>query len=249
MTASARGAAAALIAVLLVWEAAAALFGVDPHTLPAPSAIAEAIADEREVLLPALAVTAGEAVAGLLAALVLGVVLGLLVAELRAAAIVLEPLLVLSQTVPVIALAPLLVTWLGFGALPKVLVVTLIAVFPVVVSVVTGVRQADAALRELVAGAGGGVWRRLRMVSFPAAVPAMLGGARIAALLVVPGAVAAELIGATDGLGRLLLIYDRDGRVVLTFACVALLAALGLALYAAVSGVERLLASRGLTPT
>lgn len=247
MTASVRGAIAALVVLLAGWEAMSALLAIDPGTLPAPSAIAGAIVEERSVLLPALGVTAAEAITGLIAALVLGVALGLLIAELRPAATVLEPVLVLSQTVPVIALAPLLVTWLGFGALPKVIVVTLIAVFPIVVSVVTGVRQADEALRELVAGAGGRAWRRLRMVSLPAAVPAMLAGARIAALLVVPGAVAAELVGATDGLGRLLLIYDRDGRVVLTFACVALLAALGLALYAAVTAVDRVLRERGLS--
>lgn len=248
MTTSVRGAAATLIIVLALWEAATRLFGIDPQTLPAPSEIGRAIADQRSVLLPALQVTATEAIAGLLIALVAGVVLGILVAEARPLAAVLEPLLVLSQTIPVIAIAPLLVTWLGFGALPKVLVVTLIAVFPIVVAVVTGVRQADDALRELVTGAGGGARRRLRIVSLPAAVPAMIGGARIASLLVVPGAVAAELVGATDGLGRLLLIYDRDGRVVLTFACVALLAALGLVLWTTVTAVERWLRTRGLAP-
>ncbi len=237
---------AALIAMLGAWEAACALFEVDPTTLPAPSDAWAAIVDQQAVLLPALRVTALEAVAGLGAALLLGGLIGVLMAAFRPVRATLEPVLVVSQTIPVIAIAPLLVTWLGFGIAPKILVVTLIAVFPVIVAVAQGVRQADSAIDELLRGAGAGRWRRLRIAELPAAVPAMLAGARVSALLVVPGAVAAELVGATDGLGRLLLIYDRDGRTELTFACVLLLAALGLALWTIVSGMDRWSAKRGL---
>lgn len=236
----------AVVILLGLWEGACALFEVDPTTLPAPSDAWAAIVDARDVLLPALGVTATEAVVGLAVALVVGSLLGLLMAAFSPVRAILEPTLVVSQTIPVIALAPLLVTWLGFGLAPKILVVTLIAVFPVIVAVAQGVRQADASARELLRGAGAGRWRTLRLLELPAAVPAMVAGARVSALLVVPGAVAAELVGATDGLGRLLLIYDRDGRTELTFACVLLLAALGLALWALVSAVDALLARRGL---
>lgn len=236
----------ALVLLLGAWEAACQLWDVPPTTLPAPSDAWGALQDSRDILLPALGVTATEAGLGLLAALVVGTLLGLIMAIARPVRSTLEPVLVISQTVPVIALAPLLVTWLGFGIEPKILVVTLIAVFPIVVAVSTGVRQADAAVDELLRGAGAGRWRRLRLVELPAAVPALLSGARVSALLVVPGAVAAELVGATDGLGRLLLIYDRDGRTTLTFAAVLLLAALGLALWAAISALDTLLTRRGL---
>lgn len=237
---------AALVVMLGAWEAACALFAVDPSTLPAPSDAWAAFADQQDVLLPALGVTATEALVGLGAALVVGSLLGLLMAASRPVRAALEPVLVVSQTIPVIALAPLLVTWLGFGLAPKILVVTLIAVFPIIVAVAQGVRQADDAARELLRGAGAGRWRTLRLLELPAAVPAMVQGARVSALLVVPGAVAAELVGATAGLGRLLLIYDRDGRTELTFACVLLLAALGLLLWALVSAVDAVLARRGL---
>ena len=236
----------AVVAILGGWELACALLELDPETLPAPSDAWGALRESRDVLLPALATTALEAGLGLAAALVVGAILGILIATLRSARFALEPLLVVSQTVPVIALAPLLVTWLGFGLEPKVLVVALIAVFPIIVAVVAGVRQGDAALEELLRGAGAGRWRRLRLVGLPAAVPALLSGARVSSLLVVPGAVAAELVGATDGLGRLLLIYDRDGRTTLTFACVLLLATLGLTLWTLVSAVEMAGARRGL---
>lgn len=237
---------AALAVMLGAWEAACALFDVDSTTLPAPSDAWAAFVDERDVLLPALRVTAIEAVAGLGAALAAGGLLGLVMAAFRPVRSALEPVLVVSQTIPVIAVAPLLVTWLGFGIAPKILVVALIAVFPIIVAVAQGVRQADSAIDELLRGAGAGRWRRLRLAELPAAVPAMLAGARVSALLVVPGAVAAELVGATDGLGRLLLIYDRDGRTELTFACVLLLAALGLALWTVVSATDRWSARRGL---
>ncbi len=236
----------AIAALLGLWEAACAALALQPSTLPAPSDAWSALIDAQEVLLPALATTALEATLGLATALVVGTALGVLIAVARPARAALEPLLVVSQTVPVIALAPLLVTWLGFGIEPKIIVVTLIAVFPVIVAVATGVRQADAAVDELLRGAGASRLRRLRLVELPAAVPALLSGARVSSLLVVPGAVAAELVGSTDGLGRLLLIYDRDGRTTTTFACVLLLAALGLALWAAVSALDAALTRRGL---
>lgn len=235
------------VAVLLgLWEGACRLWHVDPSTLPAPSDAWTAGTGARGVLGPALRTTTIEALAGLAAALVVGGLVGLLTAVSRPVRAALEPVIVVSQTIPVIALAPLLVTWLGFGIGPKILVVALIAVFPIVVAVAGGVRQADAAVDELLRGAGAGRWRRLRLVELPAAVPAVLAGARVSSLLVVPGAVAAELVGSTDGLGRLLLIYDRDGRTTLTFACVLLLAALGLALWAVVSAVDAALTRRGL---
>jgi ABC-type nitrate/sulfonate/bicarbonate transport system permease component len=236
------------VAVLLgAWETACALLALPETTLPAPTDAWQAIRDERDVLLPALRTTAGEAILGLLAAAIVGGVLGTVLALSRRVRGAVEPVLAVSQTVPIIALAPLLVTWLGFGLTPKVLVVALIGFFPIVVAVTAGVRQADDALDELVRGAGAGRWRRFRLAELPAAAPAVVAGARVSALLVVPGAVAAELVGATDGLGRLLLLYDRDGRTTLTFACVLLLAALGLACWALVEALDAALRRRGLT--
>lgn len=238
----------AAVAVLLgAWQAACALLGIPETTLPAPSNAWQAIRDEHEVLLPALRTTAGEALLGLAVAALVGGILGTALALSRRVRGIVEPVLAVSQTVPIIALAPLLVTWLGFGLTPKVLVVALIAFFPIVVAVTAGVRQADAALDELVRGAGASRWRRFRLTELPAAAPAVVAGARVSALLVVPGAVAAELVGATDGLGRLLLLYDRDGRTTLTFACVLLLAALGLACWALVEAIDAALRRRGLT--
>lgn len=245
-----RGPLRILLAVLVLlgaWEAACALLGIPETTLPAPSDAWQAVRAEHEVLLPALRTTAGEALLGLAVAATLGGVLGTLLALSRRVRGVVEPLLAVSQTVPIIALAPLLVTWLGFGLTPKVLVVALIGFFPIVVAVTAGVRQADDALDELVRGAGASRWRRFRLTELPAAAPAVVAGARVSALLVVPGAVAAELVGATDGLGRLLLLYDRDGRTTLTFACVLLLAALGLACWALVEAIDAGLRRRGLT--
>jgi putative hydroxymethylpyrimidine transport system permease protein len=240
-------AAGAVVVLLGLWQLACAAFAISEGTLPAPSDAWQAIVDQRGVLLPALRTTAGEAVAGLAAAAVVGGLLGTVLAMSRRLRGVVEPALAVSQTVPVIALAPLLVTWLGFGVAPKVLVVALIGFFPIVVSVTAGVQRADAALEELVRGAGAGRWRRFRLAELPAAAPAVIAGARVSALLVVPGAVAAELVGSTDGLGRLLLIYDRDGRTTLTFACVLLLAGLGLACWAAVEALDAALRRRGLT--
>ncbi|MFT4035487.1 MAG: ABC transporter permease subunit [Patulibacter sp.] len=247
MTGGALRVVAAIVALLGLWELVCALLEIPEMTLPAPSDAWQALVDARAVLLPALRTTATEALAGLAVAAVLGGVLGTTLALSRRIRSFLEPVLAVSQTVPVIALAPLLVTWLGFGFAPKLLVVALIGFFPIVVAVTAGVQRADAALDELVRGAGAGRWRRFRLAELPAAAPAVVAGARVSALLVVPGAVAAELVGATDGLGRLLLIYDRDGRTTLTFACVLLLALLGLACWALVETLDALLRRCGLT--
>jgi putative hydroxymethylpyrimidine transport system permease protein len=234
-------------ALLGTWQALCAFLAIPESTLPAPTDAWRAIRASHAILLPALRTTAGEAVLGLALAALVGGVLGILLALSRRTRGVMEPVLAVSQTVPIIALGPLLVTWLGFGIAPKVIVVALIAFFPIVVAVTAGVRQADDALDELVRGAGAGRWRRFRLAELPAAAPAVIAGARVSALLVVPGAVAAELVGATDGLGRLLLIFDRDGRTTLTFACVMLLAALGIACWALVEALDAALRRRGLT--
>jgi ABC-type nitrate/sulfonate/bicarbonate transport system permease component len=236
----------AIAALLGVWEGACRALNIDVATLPAPSDAWRALVHAHAVLLPALRATTVEAVVGLLAALLVGGLLGVLIAIARPIRAGLEPVVVVSQTIPVIALGPLLVTWLGFGLGPKVIIVALIAVFPVIAAVSIGVRQADASVDELLRGAGAGRLRRMRLVELPAAVPAIVSGARVSALLVVPGAVTAEWVGSTNGLGQLLLIYDRDGRTTLTFSCVLLLAALGLVLWAIVSLVDTWLTRRGL---
>ena len=246
MTARLLGPVLVALGALALWELVCRVFSVDPALLPPPSSVMRAIVDDRGVLLPGLVTTATEAVAGLVVAALLGGLFGVLISQLRPVRVIGQPLLVLSQTIPIIAIAPLLVTAFGFGVGPKIAVVTLIAVFPITVAVTDGVRQADVAARELLRGTGAGRLAQLRLLELPAAVPAIVSGARVAALLVVPGAVAAEWVGATGGLGQQLLIYNNDGRAVLSYACVMLLALLGLALWLAVLLLDAALTRRGL---
>ncbi len=176
----------------------------------------------------------------------MGTLLGLLIAASPVLRTLLEPVLVVSQTVPIIALAPLLVTWLGFDLLPKILVVALIAFSrsPSLWRLACG-RPMPRSMSWCAVPEQGGCVAYVSRSCRPR-VPSMTAGARVSALLVVPGAVAAELVGATDGLGRLLLLYDRDGRTTLTFSCVLLLAARGLLLWALAEAADALLARRGL---
>src|SRR5690606_14236534 len=158
-----------IIALLAVWEGAVRLFSVPKYLLPAPSVIAAALRETFPVLMAVHSpVTLAEAGLGLLLALAAGIATGTVVHSFAWARRMLYPLLVVSQTVPVIVLAPLLVLWLGYGLLPKLLVVTIACYFPVAVAVVDGLDGADAGMLKLLRSMGAGSWQQFVMVKAPA---------------------------------------------------------------------------------
>lgn len=234
-----------IAALLGAWELYVDLGGVDDLLLASPSQIATALFEDRGLLLDNLGVTATEVGLGILLSLVLGLALAVAIhlsPPLRRA---LYPLMVGSQAVPIVIVAPLLVYWLGFGILPKLAIIALVCFFPVVVTTVSGLQSVDPELRKLMRTLDATRWQAFRLAELPAALPAALAGTRIAVAIAVIGAVFAEYSGSTKGLGNLLLKSGPSLQTARGYAAVVILAAFAVALFYALGLAERrLLAHR-----
>jgi len=151
------------------------------------------------------------------------------------------PLLIASQTIPMVVLAPLFLIWFGYGLLPKVLITALVAYFPLAVNTVDGLRSGDRETLSMLRSMGAGRWQRFWLAKVPAALPSVFSGARIAVAFCVIGAVFGELVGAKEGLGYLMERAASQFETARVFAAIFILAFLGVGLFAAVALLERLL--------
>jgi NitT/TauT family transport system permease protein/putative hydroxymethylpyrimidine transport system permease protein len=229
-----------VLAVLIgAWELVVRADMVNSLLPPAPSAVATSLWEDRSILGPDLAVTTGEVVLGLGAALVLGVALSVAMHLVPAIDQALRPLVVGSQAVPIPVLAPLIVFVLGFGLAPKILIVALICFFPIVVNVADGLRDVDPDARRVLRALNASRWQRLRFLEATSALPSGFTGLRIAAAVAVIGAVLAEWAGSTSGLGHLVLTANAQLESARAFAATVLLVVEAVALYALFSALER----------
>jgi NitT/TauT family transport system permease protein/putative hydroxymethylpyrimidine transport system permease protein len=234
-----------MIAVVIVaaligaWEIYADAGAVDDFILPAPSQIATALWDDRSLLWSNLLVTGQEVGLGILVALVLGFALAVALhfsGPLRRGV---YPLLVASQAVPIVIIAPLLVVWFGFGILPKLAIIALVCFFPVVVTTLDALRSVDPDQLKLMRTLDASRWQAFRWAEAPAALPAALSGAKIAVAVAVIGAVFAEYAGSSEGLGHLMLQAIPQLETARAYAAVVLLAAFAVLLFSALALAER----------
>lgn len=226
--------------LLAAWEAGSWYWQMPAWLLPAPSQIVLAAAAARTIIWPHIWQTLLETWLGLGLALFAGVGLAILIdlsAVLRRA---IYPLLIISQTVPIIAIAPLLVIWLGYGILPKVLVVALVCFFPIVISTADGLKSADPDLIALLRTMGARRTQIFMKVRAPGALPAFFSGLKIAITYSVIGALIGEWVGASRGLGVFMLRASNSFRTDWVFAGIAVVSLLSIALFVGVSIVERL---------
>ena len=232
---------AALLALALVagWELYAVLGGVDEFLLPAPSDVAAALWNDRGLLWDNFTVTAGEVLLGIAVSLAAGVALAVAIHFSRTLRRTTYPLLVASQTVPIVIVAPLLVAWLGYDLAPKLAIVGLICFFPVVVTTLDGLAAVDPDLRKLMRTLDASRAQTFRYVEGPAALPALLSGAKIAVTVAVIGAVLAEQAGSSDGLGHLILQSIPQFETARSWAAVVVLAAFAITLFGLLSLAER----------
>lgn len=231
-----------LAAVLLAaWEAACRLLHVPPLVLPAPSGIAQALWKglASGFFWPHLATTAGELLLGLAAGCTLGFGAGIALAEHALARRVLMPYLVASQVVPKLALTPLFVLWFGFGMTSTVVITALICFFPLMENTLTALQQVPPERLELFRMLGATRAQTLWRLKVPMGLPAILAGLRVAVVLALVGAVVGEFIGASRGLGALVIASQGTMDTALMFAVLVLIAALGLLVYEATLFVER----------
>ncbi|GAB7110666.1 ABC transporter permease [Streptomyces phaeofaciens JCM 4814] len=227
-------------AVLAVWQYCTRAAAVDPTVLPSPWRVLSQGWENRQDLWDATLPTLQETVAGFgmsfAAAWLVAVLLDFSTWARRG----LYPLLVASQTIPVVAVAPLLIIWFGFGLFPKMLVVTLATFFPLTANLAAGFASADPEAMRLLRSLGAGRTRTFLMVRVPSAMPYFFAGLRVSVTYAVVGAVFAEYAGAENGLGIYMQAQKSAFRTDLVFAAVAVTAALSIALFAATYLVERL---------
>lgn len=238
------GGAYVLLAVAIVvagWQAAIALWDIPAYLLPPPASVADAIWQERGNLWDQTLVTGVESVLAFIVAVAVGGALGVAIAFSQPLARVLFPILVASNAIPKVALAPLFVVWLGFGLESKVMIGVTIAIFPVVINTVAGLRAVPGDMVELARSMGGGPLRTFVKIRVPYALPTFFAGLKIAISLAVVGAVVGEFVGADSGLGYVMIVTGSQLNAPLLYAALVALTALAIVLYLAVEAIELLL--------
>jgi putative hydroxymethylpyrimidine transport system permease protein len=230
-----------LAAAVGAWELVVRAAQVPGYLFPAPSAVASSFDSDAGLLGRATLVTLREIVLGYLLAVAVALALAALLHFSGAVRRALLPILVLSQTVPTVLLAPILAILLGYGIAPKLVVVAIVCFFPIVVNAVDGLRSADPELVRMMQTLHGGRLAIFRRVELPGALPAIFSGARVAATYAAVGAVFGEWAGSSSGLGFVILQAQPALETARIFAAVLVLSALALVLYALVTLAERLL--------
>lgn len=233
--------AGALLALCL-WQALVTLAALPPYILPGPARVAAALWTNRVLIAGHALTTLAEVLIGLALGAGLGAATAILLAARPAAAALLRPALVFSQAVPVFALAPILTLWLGYGLASKVAMAVLIIYFPVTSAFFDGLLRTPPGFLDLARCMGATPTGRMWRVRVPAALPALASGLRLAAVYAPIGAVIGEWVGASRGLGYLMLLANGRARVDLMFAAMLVLAALTILLHAAIDALARRLA-------
>ncbi|GAB1470340.1 ABC transporter permease [Chloroflexota bacterium] len=233
-----------LISILLaipLWSLIVRMSGLPKFILPSPADVAsrflKALTDGS--LLYHTGITLLEIVLGLVAGVFCATITGYALAKSRTLETILSPYLVASQAIPIIAIAPLLIIWLGDGILSKVIICALIVFFPVLVNTIVGVRAVAPSLYDLMGSLRASRWQILWKLELPASLPVLLGGLRIGATLSVIGAIVGELVDAQEGLGYLLQLGDFQYDTSMVFVAVFMLVALALMLYGLVTLFEK----------
>jgi ABC-type nitrate/sulfonate/bicarbonate transport system permease component len=234
-----------LAALIGLWQLAASsgffadVLGVEEFLVPSPAEIADSLWDNRSILLENAWVTLQEIALGLAFAIAVGLLFAVAMNLSEAVRLASYPLVIASQAIPIIVIAPILIIWLGFGMAPKVLVIALICFFPITVATLDGLSSVDAAAIKLMRTLYASRWQIFWRVEAPAALPSFFSGAKIAAAVAPIGAVFAEWVASNQGLGRLILDYNANYQVADMFAATAVLTAIAIGFFGLLALVER----------
>lgn len=230
-----------LISILAAWHFFVVLFDVNPIVLPSPGSVFSEMVKEYDLLLSEFWVTMLECILGFALAVGLGIPIAVIMTYSRFMNLMFYPLLIASQSVPKIALAPIIIVWFGTEIESKLVMAFFIAVFPMVVDTATGLRATSKELLELARSLQCSRYQTFFKIQLPSALPHIFSGAKIAVTLAVIGAVIGEFLGADKGLGTLLLTANSQMNTPLSWAALVILSILGILLYAAVVLAERLI--------
>jgi len=229
-----------IVALLAIWQGIVTFSGIEAWLLPAPWQVAVALKDMLPLLLYHSQSTLLAASSGLLAAVFFASAVAVLMDSSPWFKRGIYPLLVLSQTIPIISIAPLLLIWFGLGLLPKVIVVALVCFFPVTVSMVEGMEAADPDMVDLLRVMGAGKWKIIKTVRFPAALPSFFSGLKIAGTYAVMGAVIGEWLGASSGLGVFMTRASHSYQLDRVFAAIIVISSVSLLLFVLIIILSRL---------
>ena len=227
--------------VLVIWEAAVRLFNIPQFVIPAPSAIAVALFQQRAALATASKATAIEVLFGFVLAALVGVVVALAIVRFERFGKALYPLVVLFQTVPKVALAPIFILWFGYDLAPKIVLIVVIAFFPVAIDMLAGLQSVESSFVALMRSVGASRGEILRRVRIPHSLPHLMAGLKVAITFSVIGAIVGEFAGASAGLGYVIQFASTQLETPLVFAALIVVSVLGLVFYYLVEFAERLL--------
>lgn len=229
---------ALLIALLVLWEAGLRVFDVPAFVLPTPTQIVGALVAKQSELAVAAWVTAREVLYGFVLSSVVGAALAICIARFERLGSAVYPLMVVFQNVPKIALAPIFVLWFGYDLMPKILLIVVMAFFPVALNMLVGLRSADPNLVALLKSVGATRTQILMRVQIPHSLPALMAGIKVAITLSVIGAIVGEFAGASAGLGYVIQFASTQMQMPLVFAALVEVSLLGVLFYYAVEWFE-----------
>jgi NitT/TauT family transport system permease protein len=228
-----------LIAMIVLWDVVIRVFNIPPYQIPKPEDVLRTLWTDWPQLLQQSIPTTVATIQGFLLSAVFGVVAAVMIASSRTIESYVYPLLVFSQSIPKIAIAPLLVVWFGFGMMPKVLCAFLLGFFPVVVSAVQGFKSVEPDMLDLARAMEARRLQIFRMVAFPHAMPAIFAGLKVSITLAVVGAVVGEFVGSNNGLGFVLQRSIGNFELPTMFAALVVLSLIGVVLFWVLDVVER----------
>jgi NitT/TauT family transport system permease protein len=228
-----------MLGLLVVWEVVARLASVPAFILPLPSSVAVTALEWKRHLPGHFAVTLYETLVGFALSIAVGIPVAVLIISSRLLSDTIYPLLLVLQSVPKVAVAPLLLVWVGYGELPKILVVFLVCFFPIVISTAAGLTAAPPEMLDLVRALSASRLQTLVKVRFPYAMPQIFVGLKVAITLAVIGSVIGEFVGAEQGLGYLIMASSAQVNTALAFASMILLSVMSIVLFYLIEWLER----------
>lgn len=224
---------------VFLWWVVAWAFSFPAYILPTPKAVVDAIIGTWPSLWPQVLTTTIETLEGFVAAMIVGVGLSLLISSSKIIERLVYPILVTTQAVPKVAVAPIFLAWFGLGSEPRVIIAGLLAVFPIIINTSVGLMGIDQGLLTLARSTGATRTRTFWRVRFPAALPAFFSGLKLGIALAVVGAVVGEFVGGDSGLGYIVTNAQGNLNTSLAFAAIVLLAVIGIVLFYAVDTIEK----------
>jgi NitT/TauT family transport system permease protein len=230
-----------IAALIGLWWLATIIFGWEPFLVPTPADVWNEMSRQRHILPGHLETTLLETLEGFALAIAIAVPVAVAIAYSRLLEATIYPALVALNAIPKIAIAPLLVIWMGFGSAPKIAMVVLICFFPIVISTSTGLKSTPVEFVDLTRSLAASKLQQFMKVRFPAALPHVFVGLKVAITLAVIGSVVGEFVGATKGLGYVIIASGQNANTSLAFAAIVLLALLSIVLFYAIVVAERLL--------